>query len=429
VSNATPPSTFDAVSAGFGAANVVDPYPLFAKLRETTPVMAGDLMADLGVPSKVATPDGSRPIFTIFRYDDIAAALQDAQTFTSGVMIEAYGKVLGRLISGLDGDEHRRMRSLYSAAFTKRTLARWRSDVATRVLRHELIEPLRARGRADLLADFARIFPVRIIYQILGFPDDPEAIAQFNEWALATLLMFGSGAADDEEAQARLRQRQAAALQAGQELFDHVLEVVRRRRRDGSAGEDLIALLLRAEFEGHSLSDEEITTFVRSLLPAAADTTTRSFANLAVCLLSRPDDLARVRSDPASLPGAVNESLRYEGTLTVAARQAARDVEVRGVSIPAGAGVSLIVGAGNRDPDAFPDPDRFDIRRNGKPLLTFNLGPHMCLGIHIAKMELIEAMAALLDGLPNVRLDPNAPPPTIVGVHFRCPERVDVVWD
>src|SRR5262249_25478941 len=155
------------------------------------------------------------------------------------------------------------------AAFTKRTLERWRTDVATRVLRQELIEPLRARGRADLVAEFARIFPVRIIYQILGFPDDPEAIAQFNEWALATLLMFGSGATDDEAERARLRQRQGAARQAGQELFDHVLEVVRQRRHRGSAGDDLIGLLLRAEFEGHSLSDEEITTFVRSLLPAA----------------------------------------------------------------------------------------------------------------------------------------------------------------
>jgi cytochrome P450 len=186
---------------------------------------------------------------------------------------------------------------------------------------------------------------------------------------------------------------------------------------------------LRAEFEGHSLDDEEITTFVRSLLPAAADTTTRSFANLAVCLLSRPEVLAAVRQDRSLLPGAVNESLRYEGTLTVAARQASRDINLRGVAIPAGAGISLIVGSGNRDPDAFPDPDRFDIHRSGKPLLTFNLGPHMCLGIHVAKMELIEAMEALLDGLPNLRLDPDAPPPTIVGAHFRCPERVAVMWD
>jgi len=420
---------FTDLSVGFGSASIANPYPLFADLRERMPVMEGDVMTSLGVPSKLARPDGSRPVYSIFRYDDIARVLQDSQGFTSGVMLEAYGAVLGRIITGLDGDEHRRLRSLLQPVFTKRSLEQWRSDVVGPLLREEFLDRMAPRRSADLLAEFATQFPVRVIYRILGFPDDPEAIEQFNDWALSILLTIGSGPSPDEAGQALHRERQQRALKAAQDLYAHVFEIVVHRRRSASDGVDLISLLLRAEFEGHSLDDEEITNFVRSLLPAAADTTSRSFANLMVCLLSRPDDLEAVRNDPSLLPGAINESLRYESTLTVAARQATHDVEIRGVAIPAGAGVSLIVGAGNRDPAAYPDPDRFDVRRSGRHVLTFNLGAHICLGIHVAKMELLEAAAAVLGRLSNLRFDPDLPTPQIVGAHFRCPDTLAVVWD
>jgi cytochrome P450 len=415
---------FQMLSQGFGAGNVGDFYPMLAEFREATPIMEGDLMAQLGVPSKLQAGDPNRPTFTVFRYDDIAAILKDSSSFTSGIMLEAYGMVLGRMMTGLDGEEHMHMRQLLQPIFTQRMLETWRGDVMEPLLREEFVVPLADKGQADLLIDFAQLFPVRFIYRILGLPEDPELVRQFNEWALTLLLIVGvtTDGGPDQRNQATM------AIDAATRLFDHVLEVVRARRAASSPGKDLISLLLAAEYESRSLDDMEIASFIRSLLPAAADTTTRSFSNLLYLLLTHPEALAAVRADRSLLPGAINEALRYEGTVTVAARQASRDVELRGVRIPKGAGLNLITASGNRDPAAYPDPDRFDIRRKGKPILTFNLGPHMCLGIHIAKMELLSAMNMVLDHFPDLRFDPDTARPQVVGGNFRCPDHLNVRW-
>ena len=212
-------------------------------------------------------------------------------------------------------------------------------------------------------------------------------------------------------------------------LYDAVMEAVVQVRAEGATGEDLISRLIRAEYEGRQLNDHEITTFVRSLLPAAGETTTRTFGSLLVLLLERPELLDRVRNDRALVGKAIDETVRYEPVATFKVRQAAKDLEIDGVHIPKGAMVQAIVMSANRDEETFEHADRFDIDRKAKPSFGFGFGPHMCIGQFIAKTEMQVALNAVLDLLPNLRLDPAKPAPRISGAQLRGPHEVHVVWD
>jgi cytochrome P450 len=292
-----------------------------------------------------------------------------------------------------------------------------------------MVAELKSRGgdRADL-TEFAVQFPVRIIYEIIGFPtDDEAAFDRFQANALTILLGFGS--TDPSKAE-RAQRNKLRAVKAVRDLYDDLLPIVQRRRAEGAGGNNLISHLLRAEVDGERLTDDEVVVFTRSLLPAAAETTTRSFGNLMVCLLTRPPVLEAVREDRALVMKAVTESTRFEPVSVTAARLTTRDVEVRGVSIPAGTGITLVKGAGMRDPEIWKDADTFDITRSmGKPNLSFGYGPHTCMGMNLAKLEMSSALNALLDELPGLRADEDAAPPQIRGLNLRQPVALPVRWD
>jgi cytochrome P450 len=207
------------------------------------------------------------------------------------------------------------------------------------------------------------------------------------------------------------------------------LEIVQQRRANGSVGNDLIGYLLRANDDGRMLDDAKITELIRQFLPAAAETTTRSFGSMLVALLERPALLDRVRADRTLVPKVINEGMRWETASQFLARQATVDVEIRGVKIPAGAAVSLASGSANRDEDIFDNPDEFDNDRPAKVNLGFGGGAHLCLGMQVAKTEMEAMLNGLLDNLPNLRLDPDAPPPKIVGAQLRGPRHIHVLWD
>jgi len=200
-------------------------------------------------------------------------------------------------------------------------------------------------------------------------------------------------------------------------------------RQDGANGDDLISRLLRAEFEGHQLDDHEVTTFVRSLLPAAGETTTRTFGSIMVLLLERPTLLARVREDRSLVAKVIDEAVRFEPSSTFKVRETAADVEIGGVKIPKGSFVQCMVASANRDETVFENPDVFDIDRRQKPSFGFGFGPHMCIGQYLAKMELSIAINAVLDLFPNIRLDPDRPAPVIAGSMLRGASSVPVIWD
>lgn len=399
----------------------IDLNAVYANMRRDSPVIAENFMAGLGVPN-IAGLDANRPTFTVFKYRDVMAVLRDANNFTSGFIAEGLGSFFdGLILTGMDGEEHRRARALLQPIFMPDVVNRWKPKMDA-IIRNEYLQPLVASKYADLM-DFALHFPIRLIYSLIGFPEnEPERVKQVATWALA--ILAGPQVDPEKAAQAR-----SAAMKAAKNLYDAVMEAVVQVRAAGATGEDLISRLIRAEYEGRQLDDHEITTFVRSLLPAAGETTTRTFGSLLVLLLERPELLERVRNDRALIGKAIDEAVRFEPVATFKVRQAAQDLEIDGVKIPKGAMVQAIVMSANRDEDVFEHADMFDIDRKPKPSFGFGFGPHMCIGQFIAKTEMQVTLNAVLDLLPNLRLDPTKPTPKITGAQLRGPHELHVVWD
>ncbi len=407
---------FSSVTENFAGA-VENPFPLYAELRQTHPVMEGDILARFGVPSQADFTHTGRPVYTLFKYDDVMMVLKDPVTFTASLLNEGLGQFLGDfLLTGMDGDTHKLARALLGPAFFPNVVAKWEAK-ASRVVREEFVAPMTARGKAELVSDFLIPVPVRLIYDIIGFPNDKAQVEQFASWGMRILVgPTGIEGAYD------------AAVTAAQEIYDHTIKIVVQRRSEGSGGDDLIGYLLRASYDNRSLSDDEITCFIRQLLPAAAETTTRSFGSMLVALLERPALLDRLRGDRSLVMKTINEGMRWSTASQFLARQCAKDVEIRGVKIAKGSALSLSSGSANRDEEVFENPDEFDIDRPQRANAGFGFGGHICLGMHVAKMEMAAMLNAILDLWPNLRLDPSQPAPDIVGAQLRGPRAIHVVW-
>src|SRR5690606_21895513 len=404
------------------AGKLENPFPLYKEKRHNEPVMKGDILAELGVPS-IAAKDASTPVFSVFKHQDVMEVLRDDATYTSGFILKGLGAFLdGLILTGLDGEEHRKMRTLLAPAFTPGAVNKWRG-ILDKIMREEFVGPLVPLKKADL-GEMALMFPIRIIYAVIGFPnDDPAMIKQFAAWGLDIL----GGPQRDPEAAKAAGQRAMAASEALYQAMKPLVALRRANLKD--TDNDLISLLIRAELDGRHLDDHEITTFIRSLLPAASETTTRTFGTALLLLLQRPALLDRVRADRKLISRVTDEAVRYDPTAAFKLRQTSKEVEIRGVQIPAGAMIECSVSSAGRDEEVFENSDEFDIDREKKPHFGFGYGPHMCVGIHVAKAEIESALNALFDLLPNLRLDPAQPMPVIAGANLRGPKTIPVVWD
>jgi cytochrome P450 len=386
----------DAVSG-----NVRDPYAELAARRREGAVQRLDMS---GMPH-----DAAKPVFMVYRHDEIAQMLRDNATFSSSIVTLFFGDSLGKhVMLGMDEPEHRRHRALVSAAFTQKALARREAELVVRVA-DDLIDRFAGRGRADLVRELTFPYPTRIIAGLLGLPEDD--FPQFQRWSISLLAILVN------------RERAVAASQALREYFAPILAARRKDPRD-----DLISRLAQAEIDGEHLSDEEIYCFLRLLLPAGVETTYRSLGNLLFALLTHPDQLDAVRADRSLIPQAIEEAVRWEPPLLTITRVATRDSVLGGVPIPAGSTVMPLLGAANRDEERYPDPDRFDIFRAPKPNASWGNGVHMCLGMHLARLEMRVALERLLDRLPGLRLDPEGKDPHIRGQVFRSPTSLPVVF-
>jgi cytochrome P450 len=216
-------------------------------------------------------------------------------------------------------------------------------------------------------------------------------------------------------------------MAASAALREYLLEFVAARR--AAPANDLVSLLAKAQHDGQRLTDDEILAFCRLLLPAGAETTYRSSGNLLFGLLSHPEQLDTVRRDRSLVPQAIDEGLRWECPLLTVIRLALRDTEVQGVRLPAGAVLILHIGSANHDEGRWANPEAFDILRARQPNAAFAAGGHVCLGMHLARMETRVALNRVLDRLPGLRLDPDAPPPVITGTAFRAPTALPVLFD
>jgi cytochrome P450 len=398
-----------------------DLYALCREMRHTQPVYEGNFIGRFGVPTNAGMQAVSRPTVALFRYHDIMNVLKDATHFTNGFIAEGLGAVFdGLIILAMDGDQHRKVRALLQPAFMPETVNKWRPKI-DRIMREDFLKPMIAARQADLMS-FGLEFPIRVIYGVMGFPEDPVTYRQYAAWGLAILAANQIDPTKLPEAR-----RQAGLALRG--LYDSIKAFVIEQRAAGATGEDLISRLIRAEYEGRRLDDHEVVTFVRSLFPAATETTTRSFGNVMTLLLSDEALLGRVRADRTLVPKLIDESVRFEPVSTFKVRESAHDTEIGGVKIPKGTFVQCMVASANRDESVFDNADTFDIGRRQKPSFGFGFGPHMCIGQFVAKLELQCAINAILDLFPTVRLDPSKPKPRIQGAMLRGASSVPVIWD
>ncbi|MFZ1178139.1 MAG: cytochrome P450 [Mycobacterium sp.] len=377
----------DAVSG-----DVRDPYTELARLRREEPIQRLDVS---GMPH-----EESKPVFIVYRYEEAQQMLRDNETFSSAAVIAAFGPVLGeRVMLGMDEPVHGRLRSLVSKAFSQKALARWEDELVGPV-GNSLIDKFAANGKADLVKEFTFDYPSQIIAGLLGLPR--EDYPQFQRWSISLLSWILNP------------ERGLAASAALCDYFAPILEARRAEPRD-----DLISGLAQAEIDGQKLEDEEIYSFLRLLLPAGVETTYRSLGNLLFAMLSNPAQVEAIRADRSLLPQAIEEGVRWEPPLLTITRVATCDTELGGIPIPAGSTVMPMLGAANRQEDRYPNPDTFDIFRPPRGHLGWGHGVHVCLGMHLARLEMRTAINLLLDRLPNLRLDPDGNDPHIRGQVFR----------
>jgi cytochrome P450 len=399
---------FDAFDRAAGAGTVRTPYPEWVEARAKGRVQVVDVLQALGIDPGTQLPD-LPPMYQVLTHDAAAAVLKDGETFSSQHYSAMMGQVMGHSILEMDEPEHHRYRGLVQQAFTRRAMERWEAELVGPIVNRH-IDAFATRGRADLVKELTFPFPVNVIAGMLGLP--AEDLPRFHRWAVELISVtfdYDRG------------------IRASQLLRDYFATILAQRRQ--APADDVISVLAEAELDGQRLTDEDIFAFLRLLLPAGAETTYRSSSNLFFGLLSDPGQLDAVRDDRALVPQAIEEGLRWEPPLTGIMRMARRDVELDGVLIPAGSLVSIGLGSANHDEARYPDPERFDIRRAPQQHLAFAFGPHMCLGIHLARMETTVVLNAVLDRLPGVRLDPEAEDVHIEGRGFRAPRELPVLFD
>ncbi|RDH79573.1 cytochrome P450 [Mycolicibacterium moriokaense] len=387
----------DAVSG-----DIRDPYAALADARKSVPIQRIDAT---GMPGHQGVT-----MFMVYRHEDIVTILRDNETFSSAAVLNLFGDVLGhQVMLGLDEPAHGRLRALIAKAFTQKALAHWEDDLISAVGK-ELIDQIAPNGSADLVKEFTFPYPTQIIAGLLGLPR--KDFPQFQRWSIS-LLSFVINP-----------DRGRAASQALVDYFAPILAARREQPRD-----DIISRLAQAQTDGQTLTDEEIYSFLRLLLPAGVETTYRSLGNLLSALLSNTEQFDALRADRSLIPQAIEEAVRWDAPLLTITRTATRNTSLGGIEIPEGSSVMPMLGAANRQEDRYSNPDQFDIFRAARTPISWGHGVHVCLGMHLARLEMTVALNLLMDRLPNLRLDPSGHDPHIRGGAFRSPTCLPVLFD
>jgi cytochrome P450 len=379
------------------------PYPFFEYMRRTDPVFHGTLIDSDLLPPELKPDDE----WVLFDYDGVFQAFRDDKVFTSAEYEKTIGLVMGHTILAMGGKEHHDHRSLVAKAFRATALERWEPSVIGPVC-DQLIDEIKHDGHADLVKALTFEFPTRIISELLGLPR--EDLDMFRRLSLGLISIQ-----TDIE----------AGLTAAAELHGYFLDQVEQRRKKPT--KDIIGDLCTAEIDGERLTDEAIIAFLRLLLPAGLETTYRSSGNLLYLLLTHPEQLAMVQQDRSLIPVAMEEGLRVETPLTMVMRTTTEEVEIGGKTIPAHSQIDLCMGSANRDESRWKDANTFDIRRQRQAHIAFAGGIHMCLGMHLARLETRVMLNSLLDRVENLTLEPDDET-RIVGVTFRSPNSLPVTF-
>jgi hypothetical protein len=378
----------------FGPAMLDEPYPHYGRVREHSPIYWSPFLDS----------------WVLTRYADVKAALFDtrlsaaltreAQTVQLAPHLRGQLKpandVLGLWLVFQDHNVHRRLRQLFSAAFTPRIVEQLRGRI--QALADALIDAQAARGEMDLAADFAVRLPVLVITELLGAPQGDYEL--FKNWSRTVGLYFAIGTLGSETTIAALNE-------ATRQMMEYIGGLVAERRR--APQDDLITNLIAAEQQGDRLSETELIANCILMLHAGHHSTTATIGSGMLHLLRDADQRRLLVEQPELAESAVEEVLRCEPAFPMVVRAASVDLQLGGHTIRAGQQINLCLAAANYDPAQFVDPDRFDMRRHPNQHLTFGYGPHFCLGAPLARMETAIAYTTLLRRLPDLRLAQPTP--------------------
>ena len=361
----------------FGRETWRDPYGLYARLREEDPVHLSP-----------------RGVWVLSRFGDVWAAARDTATFSSAQGLTFRNEVeelgLAPTIVMMDPPDHTRYRRLVNRGFTPRHV----EELEPRLRRFvaERIAQVRAAGSGDFIADIAAPPPNWVVADYLGIPEEDRGL--FGRW---THEIVSAGADGNGP----------GAGEALVEMYGYFTELVERRRRE--PGDDLVSILLEADDSGAGIGLEGILGYAFVMITGGNDTTIGLLGGAAEALTARPDQRARLLSDPSLLPGAVEELLRLTSPVQGLCRVATHDVEVGGRTIPEGGRVLLCYGSANRDPEEFgPDADDLAVDREFSRMLTFSSGAHFCLGSAAARLQGRVVLEELLRQCPDFAVDAEA---------------------
>lgn len=376
-----------------------DPYPAYAALRERAPMVWSEQWGG----------------WVLTRYDDVAAILRNPTRYSSAGRIHY---ILDRLppevreetalleahysvgIAHVDPPAHTRLRAILTPWFTPKLMESLRSRI--RELAHSLCKHAAEKARegenVDFMHEVAYPLPATVVLELLGAPTSDAPL--FHQWALDVNQLFAGGG---RTTVARMR----AAQQGLRDMRVYVGDLIAARRRNSH--NDLLGRLVDAEQEGERLSDDELISTAVTLFVAGHETTTNLLGNGVVALLRNPAQLEKLRANPALLPSAVEEMLRYDTPVQRSWRIATEDHMLLGQQVRAGELLLVLIGAAHRDPSHFADPDAFDIARTPNRHMGFGYGIHFCLGAPLARIEAPEVLTALLDAFPSMALDERAP--------------------
>jgi len=379
------------------------------KEREQCPLRQGTISEVFGLEGHERLHFAGRQHYSALSYDVAEQVLRDGTLFSSSYIEVTFGGVIGRTILGMDAPDHRAYRGILQSAFSKGAIAKWEEPIV-RPIAEELMAGFKDRGRADLISEYAFHIAFRVVAAASGMAG--EGVDDYYRVGVVITNPHASPA--DRTA-------------ASEELAGHIRRKIEERRQ--TPGDDLVSILLAGRIEGRPLEETEIVDFMRLLLPAGAQTVYRSLGNLLFGLLSNPEQLEAVRNDRTLIPQAAEEAIRWEPPLTALGRVVTESTELGGVPVEAGCPIHVSLSSADHDLNRWDDPEVFDIFRQTRGHLAFGGGPHLCLGIHLARMELRVGLECLLDNLDNIRFDPSAPAPVMSGLLYRTPESLPVVFD
>jgi cytochrome P450 len=388
----------------------MDPYPAYAAIRKAAPAFFWE---DYG-------------FWCFVRYADVSALLRDRRfgrqilpatspaelrSWERKPYLEPFDALERHSILELEPPEHTRLRNLVNRAFVSRRIEKLGPQIAA--LAHERIDAFAPTSSAELIADFAGPIPVAVIADLLGVPRD--LAPQLVDWSHRMVAMYQFGA------DRRVEDRAAEAARA----FAEFVKGFARARR-GDLGDDLISQLLIAESEGGKLSEDELISTVILLLNAGHEATVHAIGNGVKAMLEHGVDARSAFASENAIIATVEELLRLDAPLHLFARYALEDIELAGVSLRKGERIGLLLGAANRDPGRFPDPDCFDSGRAANAHVSFGAGIHFCVGAPLARLELAVALPILFARLPDLRL--TEPARYRDSFHFHGLEALKVKW-